>query len=148
MFEEYELSLIFNSPEVAAIDVRSFGKLQRFIRRMEVTIHIVDESQVINSLPALRDAGIRPQEHYLSSRHNHAGEIDPSYLVGAIPGPEYSADIANSVLARCPGAITLQSDAANDTVWQVRGVGASEAGNREMPGNHTMHPSPNFFIVV
>lgn len=99
MFEEYELSLTFTLPEVAALDVRAFGKLQTFIRGMEVTIHIVDESQVINALSALRDTGIRPQEFYLSSRHDHADEIDPGYLVGAIPGPEYSADIANSGLA-------------------------------------------------
>lgn len=96
--QEYELSLSFSSPKVPSLDVRRFAAVETYFSGEEATVHIVEESQVMEAFEAIRDAGIRPRNLYLSSEHSHADEIAADLLVGAIPEPEYSADVANDDL--------------------------------------------------
>lgn len=102
--QEYELSLSFSSPKVPSLDIRRFAKVETYLSGNEATVNIVQESQVIDAFDAFRDAGIRPRKFYLSSKQNHADQLDPDLLIGAIPGPEYSADVANADLV-CRGFI-------------------------------------------
>lgn len=84
---------------MSSLDIRRFAKVETYFTGSEATVHIVEESQVIEALEAIREAGIHPRKFYLSSENSHADQLDSDLLVGAIPGPEYSADVANADLA-------------------------------------------------